>query len=129
MTTNINTVNTISLLDPLDSLINYPYVTAGVTNTVMHTGTIDTTRQLKVAGDSYMDGDVEITGNLKVDDIDLAGHSMNDRLKNIEKQLNILLRNIDLEERWRELRDLGEQYRKLEEELLSKELMWKILKD
>jgi len=50
------------------------------------------------------------------------------RLTEIEKRLNILQPNKALEDEWDELKELGEKYRKLEEELLEKQELWKLLK-
>ena len=68
-------------------------------------------------------------GNLTIDsgDIKIKGVSLAEALTNIESRLAILRPNPDLEERWDKLKELGDQYRQLEAELISKEKMWAIL--
>jgi hypothetical protein len=68
-------------------------------------------------------GDALFEGNVKIKGIDL-----NDRFDEIEKRLAILRPNNDLEGRWEELKELGERYRQLEQEILEKEQVWDILK-
>lgn len=68
-------------------------------------------------------GDATFEGNLKIKGVDL-----NDRFDEIEKRLAILRPNNDLEGRWEELKELGERYRQLEQEILEKEQVWDILK-
>jgi hypothetical protein len=85
---------------------------------------LDTSKTLHVKGDTHIEGELKVKGDIMVGE-----HSIGDRLSTIEKRLGILYPNRELESRWEELRNLGEQYRKLEAELTEKELMWKILKD
>ena len=61
-------------------------------------------------------------------DIQINGVSLTDVLKNIEQRLNILRPNTELEADWDQLRELGDQYRRLEAELKEKSLMWNKLK-
>lgn len=68
-------------------------------------------------------GDALFEGNIKLKGVDL-----NDRFDEIEKRLAILRPNNDLEGRWEELKELGERYRQLEQEILEKEQVWDILK-
>jgi hypothetical protein len=77
------------------------------------------------AGNGSLDvkGDANFSGDIK-----LKGKSLSDVLDNIEKRLAILHPNSELEERWDELKALGERYRELEKEILEKEQMWDILK-
>ena len=57
-------------------------------------------------------------------DVKINGVSLTGVLKNIEQRLNILRPNIELEAEWSQLRELGDQYRRLETELKEKSLMW-----
>jgi len=57
-------------------------------------------------------------------DIQINGVSLTSVLKNIEERLNILRPNPELEAEWSKLRELGDQYRRLEAELKEKSLMW-----
>ena len=71
----------------------------------------------------YVRGDAEFEGDVKV-----KGKSLNQTLEKIEEKLAILHPNTELEEKWEELRDLRNQYIKLEKEIKEKEKMWDILK-
>jgi hypothetical protein len=71
----------------------------------------------------HVNGDAEIDGDLKV-----KGKSLAEAIENIEKRLAILHPNPELEERWEQLKALGEQYRELEKDILEKEKIWDILK-
>ena len=57
-------------------------------------------------------------------DVKINGVSLTGVLKNIEQRLNILRPNIELEAEWSQLRELGDQYRRLETDLKEKSLMW-----
>lgn len=72
---------------------------------------------LKVEGDAEFKGEVTIRG-VKLDD----------RLTAIEERLGILRPNNDLEGKWDKLKALGEEYRKLEKEILEGEDIWATLK-
>ena len=61
-------------------------------------------------------------------DVKINGVSLTGVLKNIEERLNILRPNKELEADWDQLRELGDQYRRLEAELKEKSLMWNKLK-
>ena len=61
-------------------------------------------------------------------DVKINGVSLTGVLKNIEERLNILRPNTELEADWDQLRELGNQYRRLEAELKEKSLMWNKLK-
>ena len=89
-------------------------LTWGGTNAVWTTNPIS---PLKVNGDAEIDGDLKIKGK-----------SLSEAIENIEKRLAILHPNEKLEEKWEELKALGERYRELEKDILEKEEIWKILK-
>ena len=72
---------------------------------------------LKVSGNAEFEGDVKI-----------KGVSLDDRLNAIEERLGILRPNNDLEGKWEKLKKLGEEYRKLEKEILEGENIWDMLK-
>lgn len=71
-------------------------------------------------------GKLELTGEEA--DVVVDGVSLKDTLKAINERLNILTANQKLEAEWDQLRELGEQYRRLEAELLEKQRMWEIIK-
>lgn len=72
---------------------------------------------LKVSGDAEFEGDIKI-----------KGVSLDERLTAIEERLGILRPNNDLEGKWEKLKKLGEEYRKLEKEILEGENIWDMLK-
>ena len=49
-------------------------------------------------------------------------------MKRVEERLAILEPNKKLEAEWAELKELGEQYRAMEQDLLEKARSWSILK-
>lgn len=61
-------------------------------------------------------------------DIDINGKSLVDTLQVLEERLNILVPNQELEKEWKELKKLGDKYRRLEKELKEKAKMWTVLK-
>ena len=61
-------------------------------------------------------------------DFKIGERSLKDFMDKVEQRLAILRPNEALEERWEELKALGDQYRELEKQLQEKEKMWDILK-
>ena len=57
-------------------------------------------------------------------DIVVNGSSLVDAINSIRDRLNCLQINPELEKEWNELRDLGDQYRKLEKQILDKQATW-----
>ena len=72
---------------------------------------------LQVQGDANFEGDVKIKGK-----------SLVESLEKIEEKLAILHPNIELEEKWEQLRELRRQYMELEKDIIEKEKIWDILK-
>lgn len=95
---------------------NNPAYTA-TSNTINTWTTYQQPNVLKVSGDAEFEGDIKI-----------KGVSMSDRLDAIEERLGILRPNNDLEGKWEKLKALGDEYRKLEKEILEKESIWDTLK-
>lgn len=79
--------------------------------------TTDGTSTLSVSGDADIGGDVRV-----------KGRSLAEFMESVEQRLNMLRPNPRLEQEWDQLRELGEQYRALEQQLLEKERMWQTLK-
>jgi len=71
---------------------------------------------LSVKGDADFEGEVTIKGK-----------SLTDMFEKIEERLAILHPNIELEDKWDELKELGKKYRELEREIIEKEKVWAIL--
>ena len=61
-------------------------------------------------------------------EVTIKGVKLDDRLTAIEERLGILRPNNDLEGKWEKLKALGEEYRKLEQEILEGEKIWATLK-
>lgn len=113
----------------LSNSINGGYtITTGGTggyNQVLTTGTNGLTWSdwgtentgLKVNGDADFQGDVKIKGK-----------SIAETLEKLEQRLAILHPNEQLEDKWEELKALGDAYRKLEADIIEKQKMWDILK-
>lgn len=78
---------------------------------------------LEVKGTSVFKNNVKIEG-----DLELNGYNIKDTLAKIEERLAILKPNKKLEEKWEKLRELGNQYRELEADILEKEEILRILK-
>lgn len=70
-----------------------------------------------------VDCDAEFKG-----EVTIRGVKLDERLNAIEERLGILRPNNDLEGRWEKLKALGEEYRRLEQEILEGEDIWATLK-
>ena len=70
------------------------------------------------------------TIDLRGDDADIVvnGVSLMDKINAIGERLKMLDINPELEAEWDQLRELGDCYRQLEQELKTKSAMWKTLK-
>ena len=85
--------------------------------------TISQNNSLTVTGSASIGGDLKVSG-----DIDVGGGSLGERIDRIEARLAILRVRPDLEERWQQLRELGDQYRQLEAELIERDWIFEQLK-
>ena len=75
------------------------------------------------------DSTLTVKGNAEFDgDIKLKGKSLDETLTRIEQRLAILHVNTRLEKKWEKLKELGDQYRELEADILEKEKIVEILK-
>jgi len=97
-------------------------VNGGVTTGIAASANWSTANTLNVP----TSGRMELRGNQA--DIMINGVSLNDTLQLIQDRLNMLRPNRELEADWDQLRELGEQYRKLEKQLMEKQRAWDILK-
>jgi hypothetical protein len=100
--------------------VGTPYTVTGAAGTISTGGnwtTYNNQPSLKVSGDATFDGEVTIRG-VKLDE----------RLNAIEERLGILRPNNDLEGKWEKLKALGEEYRRIEKEILEGEDIWATLK-
>ncbi len=85
------------------------YVSTGYTNTVFATS-------IKVEGNADFDQDVKI-----------KGVSVSERLDAIEARLAILRPDPELADKWEKLKILGDEYRRVEKEIIEGEQVWNIL--
>jgi hypothetical protein len=102
------------------NVVGTPYTVTGAPGTISTGGnwtTYNNQPGLRVSGDATFDGDFTI-----------RGVKLYDRLTAIEERLGILRPNNDLEGKWEKLKALGDEYRKLEQEILEGENIWDILK-
>jgi hypothetical protein len=101
--------------------VGTPYTYTGAPGTISAGGNWTTYNNqphvLKVEGDAEFKGEVTIRG-VKLDE----------RLTAIEERLGILRPNNDLEGKWEKLKALGEEYRRIEKEILEGEDIWATLK-
>ncbi|MFY8212686.1 MAG: hypothetical protein ACOVLB_08485 [Candidatus Nanopelagicus sp.] len=74
-------------------------------------------------GSVTISGDAVFEGNIKV-----KGKDLMKMLEQIEERLAILHPNLELEDRWEELKELSKRYRELEANILEKEKIIAILK-
>lgn len=86
-------------------------------------GTINSTylKASTITSDSYY----TFSGN--VGNPTISVNELINRLNEIENRLAILKPNDKLEEKWENLKKLGDAYRALEKEILEKETTWNIL--
>jgi hypothetical protein len=109
--------------------VGTPYTYTGAPGTLTTTapGTISTggnwTTYNNQPSIMRVEGDAEFKG-----EVTIRGVKLDERLTAIEERLGILRPNNDLEGKWEKLKALGEEYRKLEQEILEGENIWDILK-
>jgi hypothetical protein len=111
---NMNTIDTVTLTSP-----NYTYDTT-------YTVDYDQLSGANGWGTTSIQSGLDITGEDA--DITLNGKSMRDWMSKVEERLAILEPNPELEAEWTELKELGERYRALEQELQEKSRAWNLLK-
>ena len=71
---------------------------------------------------------LSVKGNAEFEgEVTIKGKSLTATLDKIEERLAILHPNIELEDRWDELKELSKRYKELEQELIEKERVWAIL--
>jgi hypothetical protein len=63
------------------------------------------------------------------DDITIKGRSLSKILDGIEQRLALLHPNEQLENKWEELKELGDRYRELEAEIIARQAMFNTLKN
>lgn len=94
-----------------------PYSVYNAVPTGINMTTDTSGKHLHVNGGAIFEGDITV-----------KGVKLSERLDAIEERLGILRPNNDLENKWEKLKKLGEDYRKLEKEILEGEAIWDTLK-
>jgi len=97
-------------------------VNGGVTTGIATSANWSTANTLNVP----ISGRMELRGNQA--DIVINDVSLNDTLRSIQDRLCMLRPNCELEADWDQLRELGEQYRELEKQLMEKQRAWDLLR-
>lgn len=116
---NSSTDNT-TWLSGVSGSPGYTYTTTGTGTNYAWNPTpnnVNIESTLQVQGDSEFAGDVTVKGRSLTEFMDL-----------VEQRLRILRPNPALEAEWDQLRELGDQYRELEQQLTEKAQMWQTLK-
>jgi hypothetical protein len=134
---NSSTGATMSTVLPVSSAVSsqYPY-------TVTSTGSSSSGQYLQSNGinstwtsptwsvSDYANSSLQVRGDANFEgDVKIKGKSIIDLINNIEQRLAILHPNTELENKWEDLKKLGDMYRQLEQEIIEKEKMWAILKE
>jgi len=109
----------VSLSSPytISSGINFPnavYTTSGTNTTPWITQASLSVPKIQLNGEEA--------------DIEINGVSLWKTMQEIANRLNIMQTNPELETEWAELRELGEQYRKLEQHIKDKQDTWDRIK-
>jgi len=123
--------NLSSNVDDTITLTTSPFTFAGgvtMASSVLTAGTSGTVNWSPITSPMVVDQSGTIALEGENADIKINNVSLNETLQAIQDRLNILKPNKELEAEWDQLRELGEQYRKLETEFKEKTKMWKTLK-
>ena len=126
-----NTFSNVSLSSPytISSGINFPnaiYTTAGTTSGIT-IGAQGSGANVPWMSQAYQSAP-KISLNGEGADVEVNGWSLVDAVKRIEQRLNLFQPNPELETEWEELKQLGDQYRKLEQHIQDKQATWDRLK-
>lgn len=105
--------------DPTEGL-NSIYTTSGASYTFGH-AVLPTVASVRIDSNG-----IDITQDA---DITIKGRKLSKILEGIEARLALLHPNIKLESEFRELQDLGNRYRELEQRLQSQLKVWDVLKN
>jgi hypothetical protein len=106
-----------------------PYTVTGALGASFSNNTVYTTSGIGGGGNTpWLTQGTNVVPKIKLDgegaDIVVNGSSLVDAINSIRDRLNCLQINPELESEWEELRSLGDQYRKLEQQILEKQATW-----
>ena len=102
---------------------NYDYTSPPTYQSISPTEDIATSNIFSMSHD--IDGKMRISGDDA--DIEINGISLKQTLEDIQQRMAILQPNPELEKEFKELREIRQQYIKLERNLLEKKEMWETL--
>ena len=102
---------------------NYDYTSPPTYHSLSPTEDIATSNIFSMSHD--IDGKMRISGDDA--DIEINGISLKQTLEDIQQRMAILQPNPELEKEFKELREIRQQYIKLERNLLEKKEMWETL--
>jgi hypothetical protein len=128
MTVTVNPTVNISSVDAnltIGTASNTYTVSSPAWNTTSDVCTIATGWSAGANLSNGTSGKISLQG--KDADIEINGASLVAMLKRIEERVNLLTVNHELESEWEELRELGNQYRELEQRIKDKLETWKKL--
>jgi hypothetical protein len=110
--------------------VSSPYTVTGADGTTfpntIYTTSTGTAAPWATFNPNSASAKINLTGDEA--DIEVNGWSLVDAVKRIEKRLDLFQPNPELEAEWAELRELGEQYRKLEQHIKDKQATFDRLK-
>lgn len=122
-TTTMNTSLTNSLWNQTTYTINSSPYTGSYIPSITVNG--NTKPSLNVTGKSSFHDDIKLEDDA---DILIRGKKLSSILDKISERLAICHLNPELEKRWEQLKVLGDEYRKLEQELIEAEKTFEIMK-
>lgn len=122
MTTTVSPTVTLSGSNVISTSASSITLNSPIWNTTSDVYTINS----NWANGSTGSGKISLQG--KDADIEINGESLVAMLKRIEERVNLLSVNQELESEWEELRELGNQYRELEQRIKDKQATWAKLK-
>jgi hypothetical protein len=102
---------------------NYDYTSPPTYQSISPTEDIATSNIFSMSHD--IDGKMRISGDDA--DIEINGISLKQTLEDIQQRMALLQPNPELEKEFKELREIRQQYIKLERNLLEKKEMWETL--
>jgi hypothetical protein len=128
----ISTPDATATYTPTSLTVAPKYANTTISSNGLSSGTGYTYNLGTGGGSPWATGTTASAGKLNLlgEDADLVinGKSLVDTLQALEERLNILVPNQELEKEWKELKKVGDKYRKLEKELKEKTKMWDTLK-
>lgn len=126
---SLNDVSTISITGTGNVTSPYIYTTTNTGTGGLYNGMNGISYDEYIITPDLSGQSLSVKGNANFEgDVTVKGRSILETLEKIEDRLAILQPNSELESRWNELKELGEKYRQLEQEILDKEKVWNIIK-